>query len=83
MAQDRSSHYRTLASECLMEAANTTDPLAREAAYERAELYQRLADELDAKPVTRPPPQAPAQPAAQQQQQLQPKPEGDEDATTK
>ena len=76
MAQDRSSHYRTVASECLMEAANTSDPLAREAAYERAKLYQRLADELDA--PLRPPPQAPAQPAAQQQQQIQPKPEEDD-----
>ena len=76
MAQDRSNYYRTLASECLMEAANATDPLAREAAYERAKLYQRLADELDEKSPVRPPPtQAPAQPAAQQQQQIQPKPE--------
>jgi hypothetical protein len=76
MAQDRSKYYRTLASECLMDAANTTDPLAREAFYARAKLYQRLADELDA-PV-RPPPQAPAQPVAQQQQQIQPKTEEDE-----
>jgi hypothetical protein len=78
VAQDRSNYDRTLASEGLMEAANTTDPLAREAAYERAKLYQRLAEELDA-PV-RPPPQEPAQPAAQQQHQIQPKTERDEEA---
>jgi len=47
-----------------MEAANTTDPLAREAAYERAKLYQRLADDLDAKQIMRPPPQAPARRSA-------------------
>jgi hypothetical protein len=81
MSQDRSRYHRTLASEYLMEAANTNDGLARAAAYELAKLYQRLADELDA-PV-QPPPQAPAQPVAQQQQQIQPKTEEDEDETTK
>ena len=50
------------------------------AAYERAQLYQRLADELDVISAMRPPPQAPAQPAAQQQHQIQPKPEGDDSA---
>ena len=79
MAQDRSNYYRTLASECLMEAANATGPLIREAAYERAKLWQRLADELDANVTPHPrPPQAPSQPVAQQQQQVQPKPVGDE-----
>jgi hypothetical protein len=76
MFQDRSNHYSTMASECLIDAANTNDPLAREALYARARHYQHLADELDA--PMRPPAASPDQPTAQQQQQVQPRSEEDD-----
>ena len=54
MAKDRWNYYRMLACECMMDAAHTADPLAREAFYERANLYHRLGGELESKFSLRP-----------------------------
>jgi hypothetical protein len=63
MAGNRSTEFRALAAECLMQASISADPIVRGALFEKAQTWTRMADEADAG----------APRAAQQQQQIQPK----------
>jgi hypothetical protein len=68
MAKDNAATYRSLAAECLMQASISSDSIVRDALFERAQTWMRMADDADAG----------APRVAQQQQQIQPKePEGD------
>jgi hypothetical protein len=71
--------YRRLARECLVAARSFPDGERRTTLLQMAQVWQRLADEqADAtQPFVETPPRTtePAQPPAQQQQQIQPKDE--------
>jgi hypothetical protein len=65
-----------MAAEGFMLAANATDQIAKDILYDRAQMWLRSAEELEAGLIARKAP-AQAQPVTQQQQQVQPKKEGE------
>jgi hypothetical protein len=70
MANGRAAEFRAAAAECLMLASTSTDRIVREEQLARAEAFLRLAEKHERTTAS------PAQPAAQQQQQIQPKEPG-------
>jgi hypothetical protein len=72
----KAEEYRRLAQECLATARTVSTEEARANLLAMAQVWQRLADQQDhGSDLTKAPapPLAPEQPAAQQQQQIQPK----------
>ena len=67
MTGDRSTEFRALAAECLMLASTATDPIVRQEQLATAEMFSQLAEKYDRRAAPQ------DQPAAQQQQQVQPK----------
>jgi hypothetical protein len=63
MAGNRSTEFRTLAAECLMQASMSADPIVRDALFEKAQTWLGMAAQAEASTVL----------SGQQQQQVQPK----------
>jgi hypothetical protein len=69
MANDTLADYRARMAECLLQAAHATDSITREALYEQAKMWEKLADQLYVNNLR--PLQTPDGPVMQQQQQVQ------------
>jgi hypothetical protein len=74
---NRAEEYRRLAQQCLEMARTISNQDVRATLIHMAQVWQRLANEQESGTSLWPTPAESAQPAAQQQQQIQPKDDDD------